>query len=98
MTPRRDWFIPHSFKRINPPRLVHFGDESTVPVIGIGNVVLHQTINGETFKVIVHNVLFVPAFTLTLLSVRRFNNAGFFSTFKGKKCTVKSTASDETIL
>ncbi|KJA17870.1 hypothetical protein HYPSUDRAFT_102934, partial [Hypholoma sublateritium FD-334 SS-4] len=63
MTPRRDWFVPHSFKRLNPPRLVHFGDESTVPAIGIGNVILRQTIDGKFLEVMVLNVLFVPAFT-----------------------------------
>ncbi len=73
MTPQRDWFVPQSFKEINPPRLVHFGDESTVPATGIGNIILQQTIKGKLLEVTVLNVLFVPAFTLTLLSVRRFN-------------------------
>ncbi|KAJ7499309.1 hypothetical protein FB451DRAFT_1014933, partial [Mycena latifolia] len=36
-------------------------------------------------------VLFVPSFSVTLISVYRLNKAGYYSVFKGETCHVKAS-------
>ncbi|KAJ7508076.1 hypothetical protein B0H11DRAFT_1704593, partial [Mycena galericulata] len=43
-------------------------------------------------------VLYVPSFSVSLISVYRLNKAGYYSVFKGESCRVKSAKERRLIL
>ncbi|KAF9555169.1 hypothetical protein CPC08DRAFT_615715, partial [Agrocybe pediades] len=83
------WFEPTSFRTLNPPREVHFGDESCVHATGIGSITLRDKVNGKDTLTTLENVLYIPTFKLTLVSVRKLDKDGYYSIFKDRKCSVK---------
>ncbi|KIJ05412.1 hypothetical protein PAXINDRAFT_25784, partial [Paxillus involutus ATCC 200175] len=79
MVPHRSWF--RSYSPLSPPRPVAFGDNSTTSAIGIGTVVLFSTISGKKYEVVLTNVLLIPEFRISLISVNRLSTAGLSTTF-----------------
>ncbi|KAF8585185.1 hypothetical protein K439DRAFT_1344089 [Ramaria rubella] len=74
MTPHRQWFTPGSYMRLDTPRKVHFGDNSFVEASGIGTMDLTSKVSGQTKRITLTGVLYVPAFSLTLVSVHHLAN------------------------
>ena len=99
MTPCRDWFIPGTFKPLNPPRKIRFGDELYCDATGIGSISLPNEMDkSSTSPTKLDGVLYAPAFSLTLISVRKLNKIGLYSSFKGNECKIKRRENRQTIL
>jgi len=82
MTPCRDWFIPRTFKPLNPPRKIRFGDKSYCDATGIGSISLPNEMDkSSTSPMKLNGVLYAPAFSLTLISVRKLNKIRLYSSF-----------------
>ncbi|KAJ6627088.1 hypothetical protein B0H10DRAFT_1677780, partial [Mycena sp. CBHHK59/15] len=90
MSPNRDWFIPDPYRPLNPPRKVRFGDDSFVEAVGIGSILFKRNTDKTRGKSIqLDKVLFVPSFSVSLISVYRLNKAGYYTVFRGELCQVK---------
>ncbi|KIM65736.1 hypothetical protein SCLCIDRAFT_74324, partial [Scleroderma citrinum Foug A] len=81
MTPHRKWFT--TYRTLTPPTPVTLGDDSTVQATGIGTVTLHAKVAGKIHEFILSNVLFIPDFRITLISVKRLASAGLSTFFPG---------------
>jgi gag-polypeptide of LTR copia-type len=51
MTPHPEWFETESFKKLNPPHRVRFGDNTTADAIGIGNIWISSKVGNKRYKV-----------------------------------------------
>ena len=65
---------------LSPPSLVTLGNNSSMEATGIRTVTLHTQVGWATNKFILSNILFVPDFQITLISVNKLAKAGL-STF-----------------
>ncbi|KIK78597.1 hypothetical protein PAXRUDRAFT_114386, partial [Paxillus rubicundulus Ve08.2h10] len=61
------WFQTHS--PLIPPHPLAFGDNSTTSAIRMGTVTLFSTISGRRYKFVLTNVLLIPEFWISLISV-----------------------------
>lgn len=98
MTSVREWFACDSFKPLDPPRRVRFGDESYVEATGIGSITLSTKIGTRTVETKLNDVLYIPSFKITLISVRRLAKAGYYSMFLENECIVRSKKSKRRVL
>ncbi|PPQ82476.1 hypothetical protein CVT24_002389, partial [Panaeolus cyanescens] len=87
MTPHFNWFKQDSYRKLSSPKKVRFGDDSFVEAIGIGTVILQST-KLKRGKLQLHNVLHIPSFTISLVSVGRLADKGLRSTFERKGCSI----------
>jgi len=67
MVPHRSWF--RTYQPLHPPCLVTLGDNSEAHAIGIGTVPLLSHVSGQIFEIILSNVLLIPEFRISLISV-----------------------------
>ncbi|KZV92972.1 hypothetical protein EXIGLDRAFT_613635, partial [Exidia glandulosa HHB12029] len=74
----RSVFDSKTFRILNPPVKVRFGDDSFVEATGTGDVLLQSPVNSE---VRLAKALLVPAFTINLVSIGRLDKSGYSSTF-----------------
>lgn len=88
MTPVRDWFVPKTFRILDQPIKIRFGDHSFVEAYGKGDVIMHGHVGKERYTVHLHDVLFVPDFKLTLISCSKLDKSGYHVSFGGAKCRV----------
>ncbi|KZV82566.1 hypothetical protein EXIGLDRAFT_626816, partial [Exidia glandulosa HHB12029] len=72
-------FDQKTFKILDPPHQVHFGDDSTVDATGTGDVLLYCPKRRATVRF--KKALLVPSFTVNLLSIGRLDKAGHTSVF-----------------
>lgn len=77
MVPYIEWFEPKSLKALNPPRPIGFGDDSEVFAVAIGTIHL----NTKSGTIHLTNVLLVPEFVISLISVSKLAKYGLRSTF-----------------
>ena len=68
---------------LNPQILVAFGDDSGVKAIGIGTIVFESEVSRKKYEFALQNVLHIPSFKLTLLSVNCLQSAGLTVLFPG---------------
>lgn len=76
----RGWF--KDFQPVEDGSVLHMGNESSAPIIGVGNVVLEFT-SGKTITL--HNVLFVPKLRKNLVSGPVLNKCGYKQVFESDK-------------
>jgi hypothetical protein len=96
MTPHAEWFETESFKILNPPHHVCFGDNTTTDAIGIRNVWVSSKVKNKRYKICLRNTLLVPTFRITLVSVSQLEKAGHKSIFD--KCKASITHNHDTIM
>jgi Reverse transcriptase (RNA-dependent DNA polymerase)/Pol polyprotein, beta-barrel domain/gag-polypeptide of LTR copia-type/Integrase core domain/GAG-pre-integrase domain len=89
MVPHRGWFTPGSYRPIRPPRIVRFGDDSSVKAIGVGSVHFTSRVHGKTYDIFLSDVLLVPSFSMSLVSVNKLDRAGLSVQFKHQACHIK---------
>lgn len=77
MVPHIEWFEPDSLKTLDPPRPIGFGDESQVFAVAIGTI----RITTKTNIIRLHDVLLVPSFVISLISVSKLAKHGLTSNF-----------------
>jgi gag-polypeptide of LTR copia-type len=85
MCPNRNWF-----KNLHPisPREIKLGDNSVVTAEAAGDMVLnipHHT--GETLRLLIGDVLYIPKLGLTLISCSRLAASGISKNFHSKGAT-----------
>ena len=89
MVPHCSWF--RTYQPLDPPRPVTLGDNSDAMTIGIGTVPLISHVSGTTYEIILSNVLLIPEFQISLISVNCLASAGLSTTFPtgSKKCYIQ---------
>ncbi|KZP30639.1 hypothetical protein FIBSPDRAFT_694235, partial [Athelia psychrophila] len=75
--PHISWVDPNTFRPLIPPRRVAFGDNSFVEAIGTGTM----TLITKKAEVKLSNVLVVPDFKVSLVSVSKLAQHGLYSVF-----------------
>ncbi|KZP02766.1 hypothetical protein FIBSPDRAFT_669931, partial [Athelia psychrophila] len=75
--PHLSWIDPNTFQPLVPPRRVAFGDNSFVEAIGTGTM----TLTTKTSEIKLSNVLVVPDFKVSLISVSKLAKYGLYSVF-----------------
>ncbi|KAL0361579.1 UNVERIFIED_CONTAM: Retrovirus-related Pol polyprotein from transposon TNT 1-94 [Sesamum radiatum] len=76
----RGWF--KEFQPVDDGLVLHMGNESSAPVVGVGSIVLEFT-SGKTINL--SNVLYVPRFRKNLVSGSVLNKCGFRQVFESDK-------------
>lgn len=84
MMPYFNWYVSYN-KKITKDK-VHLGDNSSHDVKGQGTVKITLE-NGETRTI--ENVLYIPAFKKSLISVSRVTNGGYHIEFRTNSCLIK---------
>ncbi|KAG1719518.1 uncharacterized protein EDB91DRAFT_1011367, partial [Suillus paluster] len=84
MVPHRGWFKPGSFQVLNPLHGISFGDDSTVHAVGISTVIIRVHVGTKQYDIALSDVLLVPVFTLSLISVYKIGRTGLSTTFLAK--------------
>ena len=74
MVPHGSWF--HSYTPLSTPHTVTLGNDSTAYAIGTGSVVMQSVVNGKTYDITLSNVLLIPEFHLSLISVHCLSSVG----------------------
>lgn len=92
MVPCIKWFEPESLGALDPPWPISFGDNSEVFAVAIGTICL----NTKSRAICLTNVLIVPQFVTSLISVSKLAEHGFHSMFDCS--TVKVLKNGKTIL
>ena len=94
MVPHCSWF--RTYQPLDPPHPVTLGDNSDAMAIGIGTVPLISHVSGTTYEIILSNVLLIPEFQISLISVNCLASAGLSTTFLAgsKKCYTVSNKTD----
>lgn len=91
----RTVFDPKTFKVLNPPIKVRFGDDSTVEATGIGDVVLHSPDSNSDVRF--ERSLLLPTFRVNLISIGQLDKAGIATTFKSGQLSVTSGRSGKAL-
>lgn len=89
IVPHRHWFEKGSYKTLDPPRRIHFGDGSFVEAVGIGTVRLLSYVGADTHEIALSDVLLAPSFGLSLVSVHRLCRANMRASFSDKTCHLR---------
>lgn len=89
MVPADTWYHPGTYKALNPPRRIRFGDDSHVEAVGEGRIVFHSRIGSDYHEIVLREVLHVPSFSVALISVPRLDTSGLEVTFKGGMGTIR---------
>jgi hypothetical protein len=89
ITPLHEWFEPGSYQTLSPPRKIHFGDNSYAEATGMGTIILESKIGDETIDIELSDVLHVPTFSLTLISVNRLCRTGAHARFGSSRFDVR---------
>ncbi|KAG1724937.1 uncharacterized protein EDB91DRAFT_1019279, partial [Suillus paluster] len=84
MVPHRGWFESRSFRVLNPPRRISFGGDSTVHAVGIGTVIIRTHVGTKQYDIALSDVLLVPVFTLSLISVYKIGRTRLSTSFLAK--------------
>jgi len=79
MVPHRSWF--QTYQPLHPPHLVTLGDNSEAHAIGIGIVSLLSHVSGQTFEIVLSNVLLIPEFQILLISMNWLASASLSTSF-----------------
>ncbi|GLJ39906.1 hypothetical protein SUGI_0816070 [Cryptomeria japonica] len=85
MAPQIGWFT--SYKEVTKGKIVNFGDDSKIEMIGVGNVSL-KMLDGAQKQI--QDVWYVPALAKSLLSVSKITNTEIFAQFDSKVCVLKN--------
>ena len=89
------WFT--TYHSLSPQSPVTLGDNSSMEATGIGTVTLCTWVGGATNEFILSNVLFVPDFQITLISVNKLAKAGL-STFFPRNTSTCSIHQGKTLV
>ncbi|KAJ7449068.1 hypothetical protein B0H11DRAFT_1655203, partial [Mycena galericulata] len=84
MVPILEWFIAATFKQLDPPKRVRFGDESFAEATGIGEIQLLSIVKGKKILLTLTNVLYVPSFQVSLISVHKLAKNGNITSIFGR--------------
>ena len=89
MVPHHSWFW--TYQPLDPPHPVTLGDNSDAMAIGVRTVPLISHVSGTTYEIILSNVLLIPEFQISLISVNCLSSAGLSTTFPAgsKKCYIQ---------
>jgi hypothetical protein len=79
IVPHRSWF--RMYRPLQPSRPVTLGDNSNTMAIGIGMIPIISKASGTTYKIVLSNVLLIPEFRISLISVNRLASAGLSTAF-----------------
>lgn len=88
MCPTREWFVPTTFKVLETPIRIRFGDNSFVYAHAKGDLALHGQVGKEHYTVRIRDVLYVPSFKITLISCSKLDKSGYHVSFGGGKCRI----------
>ncbi|KAJ7245872.1 hypothetical protein B0H12DRAFT_999273, partial [Mycena haematopus] len=61
---------------LNPPKRVRFGDETFAEATGIGQIQLMSNVKGKQILLTLSDVLYVPSFQVSLISVQKLAEKG----------------------
>ncbi|KIJ10956.1 hypothetical protein PAXINDRAFT_41637, partial [Paxillus involutus ATCC 200175] len=75
------WLWFRTYRPLHPPRPVTLGDNSNTMAIGIGTVPLISQTSGTNYEIILSNVLLIPEFRISLISVNRLASTGLSTAF-----------------
>src|SRR5882762_34042 len=92
--PHLSWIDPNTFRPLIPPRRVAFGDNSFVEAIGTGTM----TLVTKKAEIKLTEVLVVPDFKVSLVSVSKLAKHGLYSVFKYAAADVISETSEKKVL
>jgi hypothetical protein len=67
---------------------IQFGDDRSVEVKGIGEVVFYSIVGQKKIKVTISDVLFVPEMKINLISVGRLTKKSYKIVFEKNKCKI----------
>ena len=89
MVPHHSWFW--TYQPLDPPHPVTLGDNSDAMAIGIGTVPLISHVSRTTSEIILSNVLLIPEFWISLISVNHLVSASLSTTFPAgsEKCYIQ---------
>jgi hypothetical protein len=90
MTPHNNLLV--NFKKFPMPRKVHAADKGTFEALGTSTLILPTKIQGRNVEVSLKDTLYASDITFTLISIRRFDDAGFQTSFSHQKCIGKDKA------
>lgn len=96
MTYDKSSFI--SYKILEEPRIVHFGNKSCGKGVGIGRIKILSTVNGKTEEITMKNVLHVPELRRKLISLPAIMTEGKTGDFKDNKITVRKQNGSELLV
>jgi hypothetical protein len=90
MTPWRDLYIDFTPGSMidGMPRSVKLADDRRVPVEGCGTIELKSIVEGVEHTVRLTNVLYVPAFAQSLVSLGAIMDAGGSVVFRNNRCII----------
>lgn len=89
LTPVRDILQNYTQDLKAAPRVVRVADGRVLKVVGKGSILLKSTVDGITHLVELKNVLLVPEFHCTLVSVGKLLEDGAVVKFVNNSCTVE---------
>ena len=89
IVPHHSWF--RTYQPLDPPCPMTLGDNSDAMAIGIGTIPLISHVSGTTYEITLSNVLLIPEFQISLISVNHLASAGLSTTFLAslEKCYIQ---------
>ena len=96
MVPHRSWF--QTYHPLNPPQLVTLRNNAKVHATRIGTVPLISQVSGKIYEVILSNVLLIPDFWLSLISIKHLASTDLSTTFPANSDTCYVRKDRSTIL
>lgn len=83
-----------SLRDVDEQKEVLFGDKSTAPVEGIGDIVIRALVDGKTRKVTLKNAFYVPQLRRKLISVSSATNRGCTGQILSNKMVISKNGQD----
>ena len=87
MTFRRDFFT--SLKPLKEKQSVKIADNKMLPIEGIGNMRIQETVNGQQKERVLSNVLYIPDLRKNLFSITTINDRQFSFHAFANRCEVR---------
>ena len=86
MCSHRDWF--RYYNSLASPIKIILGDNSSIPAIGQGRIIVNMNAGSHRNRVILQDVLYAPDLGGNLLSVSHLTRRGAEMRFKGESCGI----------
>jgi hypothetical protein len=93
ITPFRDDFI--SYSPLNPPTFLNTANQQRFPAIGTGTLAILIPCKGQSMKLLLRDVLHVPAVTYTLVSLGILDEEGYKIQIGGGHLSIRSPSGEE---
>jgi transposase InsO family protein len=98
MSPDIGDFETKSYKKLDPPIRVRFGNNTYAEAIGRGTLRLSSSVGKSNVDISIHGALHIPSFHITLISVHQLAKRGLKTVFDGDNCTVRVKKTGDKVL